>query len=76
MENQQKQSPPSWMVYASIGIAFIWLLFVGLWLIFYAGDFSFWQNIGIVIVSLASVAILETAIWLPWGMKQPDWGKS
>jgi len=76
MENQQKPSPPSLMVFASIGIALIWLLFVGLWLIFYAGDFSIWQNIGVVIVSLAAVAILETAIWLPWGMKQPDCKKS
>jgi|GEM_PF-2707269 hypothetical protein len=30
MENQQKSSPPLLMVYASIGIAFMWLLFVGL----------------------------------------------
>jgi Ca2+/Na+ antiporter len=76
MENKQKSSPPSWMVYVSIAIAFLWLLFVGLWLFLYAGDYSFWQNIGIVIVSLAAVAILETALWLPWGMKQPDRGKS
>ena len=76
METQQKYSPPSWMVFTSIVIAFVWLLFVGLWLVFYAGDVSIWQNIGTVIISLAVVAILETAIWLPWGMKQPYWGKS
>ena len=63
------------MVFASIAIAFLWLLFVGLWLIFYAGDFSLWQDIGIAIVFLAVVAILETAIWLPWGTNQPDWGR-
>jgi hypothetical protein len=60
-----------------IVIGLIWLLFLGLWLLFYASGFSILQNIGIFFLSLVVVAILETAIWVPWGMKQmPGWRKS
>ncbi|MFZ0924964.1 MAG: hypothetical protein WCE82_10500 [Halobacteriota archaeon] len=64
-------SPPSLLLFAGIAIAFAWLLFVGLWLFFYASSFNIWQNIGTFVISLAIVAILETAIWVPWGLKQP-----
>jgi hypothetical protein len=59
------------LLFAGIAIAFVWLLFVGLWLFFYASGFSIWENIGMFVISLAVVAILETAIWVPWGLKQP-----
>ena len=72
----QEAPPPSLLLFASIAIGFIWLLFVGLWLFLYASHFGIGENFGIFIISLAAVAILETAIWLPWGMKQPSWGKS
>ncbi len=68
--------PPPLLLFAGIAVAFAWLLFVGLWLFFYAGGFSAGENAGALIISLAVVAILETVIWLPWGMKQPGWGKS
>ncbi len=64
-------------MFAGIVIGLVWLLFLGLWLLFYASGFSILQNIGIFFLSLVVVAILETAIWVPWGMKQiPGWGKS
>ncbi|MFZ0924913.1 MAG: hypothetical protein WCE82_06435 [Halobacteriota archaeon] len=68
----QEAPPPSLLLFASIATAFAWLLFVGLWLFFYASDFSIWQNIGTFVISLAVVAILETAIWVPWGLKHPN----
>jgi hypothetical protein len=57
-------SPTREMKVFGVVIAFIWLLLVGLWFVFYAYNFSIWENIGIVIVSLAIVAILEITLWL------------
>jgi len=37
--------PPSKRVYASIAVAFGWLLFLALWLFYYATSFSIVQNI-------------------------------
>jgi hypothetical protein len=68
--------PPALLLFAGIAVAFAWLIFVGLWLFFYASGFGIGENVGILIISLAAVAILETVIWLPWGMKQPRGGKS
>ena len=67
--------PPPLLLFGGIAVAFAWLLFVGLWLFFYASSFGIGENAGILIVSLAVVALIETVIWLPWGMKQPSWGK-
>jgi hypothetical protein len=67
----QEAPPPSLLLFAGIAVAFAWLLFVGLWLFFYASGFSIWENIGTFVISLAVVAILETAIWVPWGLKHP-----
>jgi hypothetical protein len=67
----QVTSPPPRLLFAGIAIAFAWLLFVGLWLFFYVSSFSILQNIGTFVISLAVVAILETAIWVPWGLKHP-----
>jgi hypothetical protein len=68
-------TPPPLLLFAGIAVAFAWLLFLGVWLIFYASGFSIGENAGMVIISLAVVAILETAIWPPWGMKNSSWGK-
>ena len=67
----QEAPPPSLLLFAGIAVAFAWLLFVGLWLFFYASGFSIWENIGTFVISVAVVAILETAIWVPWGLKHP-----
>jgi hypothetical protein len=67
----QEVAPPPPLLFAGIAVAFAWLLFLGVWLFFYASAFGIGQNAGIIVISLAVVAILETAIWLPWGMKQP-----
>ena len=59
-------------MFAGIGIGFAWLLFLGVWLFLYAGGDSIVQNIGVFFISIAVLAILETAIWVPWAMKKPS----
>jgi len=72
----QEVPPPSLLLFAGIAIAFAWLLFVGLWLFFYASVFSTLQNIGIFFISVAVLAALETLVWIPWATKQSSWGQS
>ena len=56
-------------VAVSIAVFFGWLVFLVIWLIFYAGKFSALENIGIVVVAfLVGVAILAI-MWASWGMK-------
>jgi hypothetical protein len=61
---------PAGRLYASIAIPLIWLLFLALWLFYYAATYSIIQNIGIFLASIVVVAILEVIIWVPWSMKQ------
>jgi membrane protein YdbS with pleckstrin-like domain len=61
---------PIGRLYASIAIPLIWLLFLALWLFYYAVNYSIIQNIAVFLASIVIVAILEVIIWVPWGMKQ------
>ncbi len=67
--------PSRLRVLAAIIVPLAWLVFLALWLIFYAGSFSLVQNLGIFVLSIAIVAILEVLLWVPWGMKYrpADW---
>jgi uncharacterized RDD family membrane protein YckC len=62
--------PPSKRIYASIIVAFGWLLFLALWLFYYATSFGIVQNIGVFLLSLIIVGILETLLWVPWSLRQ------
>jgi hypothetical protein len=43
-----------------------WLVFMLVWLAFYAGNYGFWQNIAILLASVV-VAIGITAVtWIEW----------
>lgn len=64
------ERPPVGRVYMSIAVAFIWLLFLAFWLIFYASTLGLLQNIGVFIASIVVAAILEVLIWVPWAMNQ------
>jgi hypothetical protein len=56
-------------VAVSILVVFGWLIFLVIWLFFYAGRFTLLENLGIVIVAfLVGVAILAAA-WASWGLK-------
>lgn len=66
--------PSRLRVSVAIIIPFVWLIFLALWLILYASSFGILQNLGIFVLSVAIVGLLETLLWVPWGMKhRPDW---
>jgi RsiW-degrading membrane proteinase PrsW (M82 family) len=45
-----------------------WLSFIVAWLFFYAGDYSGYQNLAVLILSLLVVAIVNGGGWAVWGM--------
>ena len=64
------EKAPAGRIYMSIAVAFIWLLFLAFWLIFYASGMGLLQNIGVFLASVVVAAILEVLIWVPWAMNQ------
>jgi hypothetical protein len=58
-----------WRISLSIIVGVGWLIFLILWLFFYASGFNVYQNIAIFIVSILAVGGILGASWAPWGMK-------
>jgi hypothetical protein len=54
----------------SIVVAIAWLIFVVLWLFFYAADFSIFQNLAILLVSVLLLGAVLGPAWASWGIKQ------
>ncbi len=65
-----KTKPDVKRIYASIAVAFGWLLFLAFWLIFYATSFGIIQNIGVLLASLVVAGIIVVLLWVPWALKQ------
>ena len=57
-------------MFVGLAIALAWLLFLALWLFFYASGFSVAQNLGIFILSLVVVSILETLLMVPFARRR------
>ena len=58
-----------WRVSLSIISVFGWLIFLIIWLFFYATKFNVYQNIAIFIVSILTFGGIMGATWAPWGIK-------
>jgi hypothetical protein len=62
-----------WRVGVSIVTFFGATIAVILWLFFYAGSFTPYQNIAVVVVILLAFIAVMGATWASWGMKQSEW---
>lgn len=62
-----------WRVGVSIVTFFGAMIAVILWLFFYAGTFSVYQNIAVIVVIVLAFIAVMGATWASWGMKQADW---
>ncbi len=62
-----------WRVGVSIVTFFGAMIAVILWLFFYAGSFSVYQNLAVVVVILLAFVAIMGGTWASWGMKQRDW---
>jgi len=59
-----------WRVTVSVIATFGFLILAILWLSFYAGSFSVFQNIAILLVAVLAFIGLMGATWASWGMRQ------
>jgi hypothetical protein len=64
-----KAPGPGWRVPLSAVMGVGWLIFVVIWLFFFASGFSFLQNLAIIIVSLLIMGAVLGAAWAPWAIK-------
>jgi hypothetical protein len=69
-----------WRVGISILVGCGWLIFLIVWLSFYATDLSIYQNIAIFITSILVVGAILGSSWVSWGVKYGykygrDWDK-
>ena len=74
-ERQKKppaQRPSFKRVYASVIVALGWLLFLALWLFYYATSFDIVQNIAVFLLSLVVTGAILTVLWVPWAMRHAD----
>jgi hypothetical protein len=46
-----------------------WLAFVLLFLAFFAGNFNFWQNVAISIVSIIVAGGIVAVMWIKWALR-------
>ena len=58
-----------WRVSLSIIVGVGWLVFLILWLFFYASAYSGYQNIAIFLLSILLVVCILGAPWTIWGLK-------
>ncbi|MBC7118923.1 MAG: hypothetical protein H5T36_00565 [Methanobacteriaceae archaeon] len=61
--------PEIWRVLLTIFVTLGWLLFLALWLFFYATNFNLAQNIGVFIASIVVFVAIIVLLWVPWSMK-------
>ena len=59
----------AWRIGASILTVTTWLSIGILWLFFKADDYSFWENLGLLIMSVLVLAATNFAIWVGFGMR-------
>jgi hypothetical protein len=71
MEDEEVLETPgfAWRVSLSIIVGVGWLVFLILWLTFYAAAFTLLENIVIVLVSMLIVGAILGASWASWGIK-------
>ena len=80
MKNEKMYKPSGWRVSLSIVAGIGWLIFLIVWLAFFAGDktlnFNAYQNFAVILISILVVFIILGGSWASWGIKQiPKEGK-
>ena len=68
VEHQWQSGRPILMTVISIISCVGWLVFLIIWLFFYAGDYNGYQNLAVLILSLLVVGIVNGGGWALWRM--------
>jgi type VI protein secretion system component VasK len=59
-----------WRVSISVLVSIGWLAFLVIWLFFYAGGYTIYQNLAVFLASILIVAAVMGASWASWGIRQ------
>lgn len=70
---RERSEGMGWRLGVSVATVFGATIAAILWLFFYAGGFSIYQNIAVIIVIILAFVAVMGAIWATWGMKHSDW---
>ena len=54
-----------WKTRSSVISGVVWLIFLVFWIVFAAGDFGFYENIGIGLASLLIIGAVNVLLWVP-----------
>jgi VIT1/CCC1 family predicted Fe2+/Mn2+ transporter len=71
--DRERREGMGWRVGVSIVTFFGAMISVILWLFFYAGSFTVYQNLAVVVVILLAFTAVMGATWASWGMRQSEW---
>ncbi len=52
-----------WRTILSIITGFAWLLFLVIWLFFYASGYTLYQNLGIILASIIALSVINSTFW-------------
>lgn len=68
--------PSGWRVSLSIIAGVAWLIFVIVWLAFYAGNYDVYRNIAIVLISILVMIVVLGVPWAVWAIRYiPEEGR-
>jgi len=69
--NKKELSEYNWKgrIAISIVAGVGWIIFLIVWLFFFADGYSIYQNIAIFIVSLLIEGAIQGLVWIPWRKK-------
>lgn len=59
----------AWRVAVSVFVGVCWMIFIILFLFFYAGNYSLYQNLAVFLASILVVAAVLGPMWAYWGIK-------
>lgn len=69
MKNEKNLQPSGWQITISIIMGVGWLIFLILWLAFYASIFSYEKNIAVILLSILIFFIPLGGYWALWAYK-------
>jgi hypothetical protein len=61
-----------WRTYLSIFSSLSWLAFVALWVLLYGNEYTTYQNIAVVIISLVVLVVVVGLSWMTWAWKHDE----
>jgi len=68
--------PSGWRVSLSIIAGVAWLIFVIVWLAFYAGDYNVYRNLAIILISILVLIVVLGVPWAVWAIRHiPEEGR-